>query len=92
MTFYTRRQILETLSIDDRFVVVLEDEEIIARDAPPGSPGEYSEKMLERIRVAHNLVEELEVNLAGAAIIVRMREEMAALRHHIERVLEQKKP
>ena len=42
--------------------------------------------MLERARVAHELVHELEVNLEGAAIIVRMREELAALRRDLERL------
>ena len=43
--------------------------------------------MLERARVAHNLVNELDVNLAGAAIIVRMREEIGTLRPQLEELL-----
>lgn len=42
--------------------------------------------MLERVRVADNLVHELEVNLAGVAVIVDMREHLAALRHHLESI------
>ena len=38
-------------------------------------------------RVAYNLVQELEVNVPGATIIVRMREEMADLRHRVEQLL-----
>jgi hypothetical protein len=40
--------------------------------------------MLERVRVAQNLVRDLEVNLPGVAVIVRLREEMAGLRRHVE--------
>jgi hypothetical protein len=83
--FYTRREIQQLLEIDDGLWVALEREEVVAGDAP--TPECYSERMLERARVARNLVEELDVNLAGAAIIVRMREEMAALRHDLERIL-----
>jgi hypothetical protein len=43
--------------------------------------------MLERARVAHNLVQELDVNLPGVSIILRMREEIADLRHQMAEVL-----
>jgi hypothetical protein len=85
MSTYTRRQITELLEVDEGFVLTLEREEIIEPDAPAG--GEFSEQMLERVRVAHNLVTDLEVNLAGAAIIVRMREEMSAMRQKLEELL-----
>ena len=84
MTYYSRRQVTELLEIEDGFLVLLEREDIVLRDAPPESEGEFSERMLERIRVAQNLVRDLEVNLAGVAVIVRLREEMAGLRRHVE--------
>jgi hypothetical protein len=87
MIYYTRQQVIELLDLEESFLVSLEREEIVVRDAPEEAPGEFSERMLERVRVAHNLIHELEVNLAGAAIIVRMREEMAEQRHRIERFL-----
>ena len=87
MRYYTRRQLIEILELEEGFVVRLEQEDVVERDAPAGVPGEFSERMLERARVAHNLVHELDVNLAGAAIIVRMREEMARQRHRIEEFL-----
>ena len=84
MTYYTRRQVVELLEIDEVFLVSLEGEDIVLRDAPPESGGEYSERMLERVRVAQNLVRDLEVNLPGVAVIVRLREEMVGLRRHVE--------
>ena len=45
--------------------------------------------MLERARVAQNLVRGLEVNLPGVAVIVRLREEMVGLRRHMEDLLAQ---
>ena len=56
-------------------------------DAPPEAEGEYSERMFERARVAHNLVRDLEVNLPGVAVIVRLREEMVGLRSHMQELL-----
>lgn len=81
MRVYTREQILELIGIDGGFLVALEREEIVQHDAP-GANG-YSEQMLERARVAHELVHELDVNVEGAAIILRMREEIASLRRDL---------
>jgi hypothetical protein len=78
---YTRQQILDLVGMDAGFLVALEREEIVRNDAP--EQGCYSERMLERARVAHELVNELEVNLEGAAIIVRMREELSVLRQDL---------
>ncbi|MEX2208398.1 MAG: chaperone modulator CbpM [Myxococcota bacterium] len=89
MTYYTRRQVVELLEIDEGFLVSLEREDIVLRDAPPEVEGEYSERMLERARVAQNLVRDLEVNLPGVAVIVRLREEMVGLRRHMEDLLTQ---
>lgn len=89
MTYYTRRQIAELLELEDGFLLALEREDIVLRDAPPESEGEFSERMLERARVAQNLVRDLEVNLPGVAVIVRLTEEMAGLRRHLEDLLTQ---
>jgi hypothetical protein len=85
--YYTRNEIFEMLEIEAEFLISLERESIISVDAPPGSGAEFSARMCERVRVACNLVRDLEVNLAGAGIIVRMREELVAGRQDLERVL-----
>lgn len=87
MTYYTRKQVLELLEIDEGFLVTLEREEIVERDAPTAGYGEFSDVMLERARVAQNLVRDLEVNLPGVAVIVRLREEVSGLRRHLEQLL-----
>ncbi|MEN8182329.1 MAG: chaperone modulator CbpM [Myxococcota bacterium] len=87
MSTYTRQQLVELLEIEDTFLVELELEEIVVGESPTESEGSYSEHMLERARVAHNLVRELDVNLPGVAIIVRMREEMAEMRHQLAELL-----
>ncbi len=87
MSYYTRKQLLELLDTDDGFIATLEQEEVIVVDSPGEGAGEFSDRMLERARVAQNLVRDLDVNIAGVAVIVRMREEMAALRHRLEELL-----
>lgn len=84
MSTYSRREIVQLLELDEGFIVSLESEDIIQLDEPEGAPTGYSEQMLERARVAYNLVSELDVNMAGAAIIVRMREDMSSLRMQLE--------
>jgi hypothetical protein len=79
MSVYTLRQIAEILGLDPEFLEQLAHEEILLPDAD----SDYSDRMLERARVAHELVHELEVNLAGASVIVRLREEMVVLRHEV---------
>ncbi len=84
MNYYTQTQLIERLRVGDDFIVALEEEHILIRDAPEEVHEEFSEIMLERARVAVNLVEELEVNLPGVAVIIRMRESMAEQRRTIE--------
>ena len=85
MSRYTLREIAEILHLRAEFLEALRREEIIAPDVVEPSAGEpgYSERMLERARVAHELVDELDVNLAGASVIVRLREEMVVLRQRV---------
>jgi hypothetical protein len=89
-TYYTRKQLIELLEIDDGFLVALEQEEVVAQDAPADG-GEFSEQMLERVRVAHTLVRDLDVNLPGVAVIVRLREEVSGLRRRLEQVLAERR-
>ena len=84
MNYYTRRHLVVRLENREEFLVALEEEEIVTRDAPEALVEEFSEVMLERARVALNLVEDLEVNLPGVAVILRMRDEMAQQRRTIE--------
>jgi hypothetical protein len=90
--YYTRSQLIRVLEIEPDFLGSLERESIVRRDAPPGIPGEFSDRMLERARVAQNLVHDLDVNVAGAAIIVRLREELLGQRRRMERLLDELGP
>jgi hypothetical protein len=78
MSGYTLHEICEIVGIEEGFALELVRESVLVADAAEAAP--YSARMLERARVARELVQELEVNLAGAAVIVRLREELADLR------------
>ncbi len=89
MNYYTRRQLIERLQIGNEFLIALEEEHILVRDAPAERSEVFSDVMLERARVAANLVEELDINLPGVAVIVHMRESMAQQRRTIESFMQQ---
>jgi uncharacterized protein Yka (UPF0111/DUF47 family) len=79
---YTLRQICEIVGIDESFAVELVQESVLEADVSEAE--HFSARMLERARVARELVHELEVNLAGAAVIVRMREEISELQRSLD--------
>jgi hypothetical protein len=85
---YTLREIAEILKLQSDFLDELAREDIIAPDVgdPASTDPHYSERMLERARVAYELVHELDVNLAGASVIVRLREEMVWLCDRVGRL------
>ena len=83
MNYYTRADILRLLPVDEDFLVLLEQEEIVWLDAPGDARGAYSERMLERVRVSWNLVQDLDVNLPGAAVILQLREQLAELQQRL---------
>jgi hypothetical protein len=87
MAYYTRVQLLEIIGLSEGLLIELEREEFVLRDSTLRDRGDYSERMLERARVAANFVEELEVNLPGVTVYFDMRERMASQRHRIDTFL-----
>ena len=83
MTSFARSEIVRLLEVDDAFLESLERESIVYFDA---NEDRFSERMVERIRVAYSLVFELDVNLSGVAVILRMREELGAVQDRLSRV------
>jgi MerR family transcriptional regulator/heat shock protein HspR len=76
---YSRHQIAELLQVDESFLVTLEEEDIIISHRE-GSDIWYTTETCERVRVARELIHELEVNVQGAAIIMNLRDQLYALR------------
>lgn len=78
MSSYTLREICQLLELDEVLAAELVREAVLVADLPERE--RFSPRMLERARIARELVEELEVNVAGAAVIVRLREELVEWR------------
>jgi len=83
MTSFERSELMRLLDVDDAFLESLERESIVHVDV---EGHRFSARMVERVRVAYSLIYELEVNLSGVAVILRMREELGGMRGELRRV------
>ena len=87
--FYFRREVVERFECDEEFLDELEAEELISAVQMENSPERgFPEDQVERIRIVNNLVRDLDVNLAGCAVILEMRENMMRMRERFDRILE----
>ena len=87
--FWTVEEVVEIFEVDERFLQELEEEDILCpacRDEP--SSRVFSTSELEKIRLAKLLVEEMDVNVAGVEIILRMRQMMFEMRKQFDDILE----
>lgn len=88
--FWTVSEVLEIFQINDSFLASLEDEEIVCPICHEGSATKlFSASELEKVRLAKILVHEMEVNLPGVEVILRMRQNMIAMRKQFDAVLEE---
>jgi len=87
--FWTVKEIVEIFEVDERFLQELEEEDILCPvcRAKPSSKV-FSTSELEKIRLAKILVEEMDVNVAGVEIILRMRQMMFEMRKQFDDILE----
>lgn len=87
--YWTVKEVIEIIEIDEDFITDLEREEIICPTCPEGrSAKQFSANDLERLRLAKILMEDMEVNLPGIEIILRMRQDMIAMRRQFDHILE----
>lgn len=87
--YWTIIDIMEVFQVDEQFVISLEEEEIICATCEKGSREKrYSPEEAEKLRLAKILVEEMDVNLPGVEIILRMRRDMLEMRKQFDAILE----
>jgi len=87
--FWTLKEVIEFFEVDERFLVELEEEELVCplcRDEEPDKI--FSSEELEKLRLAKILVEDMGVNLPGVDIILRMRQMMFEMRKQFDDILE----
>ena len=86
---WTVTEVVEFFQIEERFVVDLEEEEVIHPIHGEGETGKlFSADELEKVRLAKILVEEMGVNVAGVDVILRMRQNLIEMRAQFDAILE----
>jgi MerR family transcriptional regulator, heat shock protein HspR len=89
LNFYYRKQVIEIFEVDESFLDTLEAEDLVH----PVQEESTREKVfppdqVERIRIINNLVNDLEVNLAGVEVIMEMRENLMRMQRQFDQILE----
>ena len=79
-------EVIEICGVDEGFVQALEQEALI-RPVIRRRRKVYSLDQVNRVRVAHLLIEEMGVNLAGAEVALNMREQMIAMQRQFDQLL-----
>ncbi|MFO7985073.1 MAG: chaperone modulator CbpM [Desulfatiglandaceae bacterium] len=87
--FWTVREVIDIFEVEEAFLRDLEAEEIVCPTCEGGVETRgFSAPELEKLRLAKLLVEEMEVNLSGVDIILRMRQHMIEMRRQFDAILE----
>ena len=82
-------EIIEIFQVEETFIADLEEEDIVCPTCLEGiSPKQFSVHDVERLRLAKILMEEMDVNLPGVEVILRMRESMIHMRRQFDDILE----
>lgn len=85
-TYLRITEVIEICCVDEDFVRRLEQENLITT-VIQDTQKLYPLEQVDRIRVAHLLIEEMGVNLEGAEVALNMREQMIAMQHQFNELL-----
>jgi MerR family transcriptional regulator/heat shock protein HspR len=80
------KEVIEICGVGEEFILSLEREHVI-RPIIRGREKRYPLDQVDRVRVAHLLIEEMGVNLEGAEVALHMREQMIAMQRQFDKLL-----
>jgi MerR family transcriptional regulator/heat shock protein HspR len=87
--FWTINEVSEAFEVEERFLIELENEEIICSVCSGDPPTKkYTSNELEKLRLVKILTEDMGVNLEGVEVILRMRQSMIEMRRQFDSILE----
>ena len=87
--FLTVSEIKEQFQIEDDFLNLLEDEQIVCPQCADDQREKYFPlSEVEKLRLAKILMEDMGVNLAGVEVILRLRQNMIEMRRQFDAILE----
>ncbi len=80
---------MEIFQVGEDLLISLEQEEIICPECiGDESSKHFSLTEIEKLRIAKMLIEDMDVNMPGVEIILRMRESMITMRRQFDDILE----
>ena len=87
--YWTVSEVIEIFQMDKETITYLEEEEIVCPECFNDHPTRrYSEVELEKLRLVKVLMEDMDVNLPGVEVILRMRQSMIQMRRQFDDILE----
>jgi MerR family transcriptional regulator/heat shock protein HspR len=84
--YFRTTEIIKVCGVEGKFIDYLEREQLI-QPVVRRKLKFYSVDQVDRIRVAHLLIEEMGVNLEGAEVALHMREQMIAMQRQFNELL-----
>lgn len=86
--YYPKKQVLELFGFDESFLETLEAEELVtAIEVESYEEKVYPPDQLERMRIIHTLMHELDVNLPGVEVVLTMRENMILMERQFQQII-----
>ncbi len=86
---WTVKEVIEVLNVDEGFIATLEKEDVITLITDEtGREKLLPNQEIDKIRVARILMEEMDINLPGIEVILRMRQNMIDMRRQFDEILE----
>lgn len=87
MRYVKLAEVCARFAVDEDLLRALTDEGVLDIEPPSDSETLISVEDAERLRVAVLLIRDLEVNIPGAEVILRMREELLAMQRDFQEIL-----
>jgi MerR family transcriptional regulator/heat shock protein HspR len=87
--YFSTTEIMEIFQVDEDLIILLEQEDIICPECSGDeSLKHFSQNEIEKLRIAKTLIEDMDVNIPGVEVILRMRESMINMRRQFDDILE----
>jgi len=87
--YWTVSEVIEIFQMDESTITYLEEEEIVCPECYDTQPAKrFSAVDLDKLRLVKVLMEDMEVNLPGVEVILRMRQSMIQMRQQFDDILE----
>jgi len=87
--YWSITEVSDRFQVDECLIEELEREDIICSTCPEGHTiRHYSAPDLDKVRLAKILMEDMDVNMPGVEVIIRMRQNMIEMRKQFDAILE----